>query len=386
VFANSFSSSNLPVDVASARGFMADRGRRFPGPDLPVWKAALNWYFRQRQMFLIPRPDGVPSLGRADVGANEWERKLIERLRLLHYSWRTEQTYRDWAWQFDRFLAGRGGMAAASGEQVRDFLTGLAVKGRVSVSTQKQALNAIVFLFRHALGRDPGDFSDFQKAKRGRRLPAVLTRRECQQVFDCLDGTARLMAELMYGSGLRVMEMLRLRVKDVDLDRRQVSVRSGKGDKDRVTVLPEKLIEPLRAHRDRLRRLYEKDRAQGVSGVWMPEALERKYPAAGQSWEWHWLFPSRQLLNDPRAGLKRRHHVLDASFQHAIRQAALKARLNKRVTPHTLRHSFATHLLESGTDIRTVQDLLGHVDVATTQIYTHVMVRPGLGVRSPLDA
>ena len=193
------------------------------------------------------------------------------------------------------------------------------------------------------------------------------------------------MAELMYGSGLRVTEMLRLRVKDVDLDRRQVMVRSGKGDKDRVTVLSEKLLEQLRAHRDRVRELYEKDRAEGVSGVWMPEALERKYPGAGKSWEWHWLFPSRQLLNDPRAGLKRRHHVLDAAFQHAIRQGVLKARLNKRVTPHTFRHSFATHLLEGGTDIRTVQDLLGHVDVATTQIYTHVMTRPGLGVRSPLD-
>ena len=377
--------TNLPVDVKSARGFIVDRTRRFPGPELPVWKAGLNWYFRERRTALTPRPDGVPSLGRTDVGAVEWERKLIERLRLLHYSWRTEQTYRDWAWRFDHFLAQQGGMAAATGEHVREFLTRLAVRGRVSVSTQKQALNALVFLFRHALGRDPGDFSDFEKAKRGRRLPAVLTRRECQQVFECMEGTTRLMAELMYGSGLRVTEMLRLRVKDVDPDSRQVTVRSGNGDKDRVTMLPERLIEQLRAHRDRVRELYEKDRAQGVSGVWMPEALERKYPGAGKSWEWHWLFPSRQLLNDPRAGLKRRHHVLDSTFQTAVRQAVLKARLNKRVTPHTLRHSFATHLLEGGTDIRTVQDLLGHVDVATTQIYTHVMTRPGLGVRSPLD-
>ncbi len=372
--------TNLRVDVKSARGFMVDRTRRFPGPELPVWKAGLNWYFGEGRKVLAARP------GHADLGATEWERKLIERLRLLHYSWRTEQTYRDWAWRFDKFLAQRGGMAGASGDQVREFLTRLAVRGRVSVSTQKQALNALVFLFRHGLGRDAGDFSDFEKAKRGRRLPAVMTRRECQQLFECLEGTTRLMAELMYGSGLRVTEMLRLRVKDIDLERRQVMVRAGKGDKDRVTVVPEKLMEQLRAHRDRVRELYEKDRAEGVSGVWMPEALERKYPGAGKSWEWHWLFPSRQLLNDPRAGLKRRHHVLDAAFQHAVRQGVLKARLNKRVTPHTFRHSFATHLLEGGTDIRTVQDLLGHVDVATTQIYTHVMTRPGLGVRSPLDA
>jgi integron integrase len=194
------------------------------------------------------------------------------------------------------------------------------------------------------------------------------------------------MSELMYGSGLRLTELLRLRVKDLDLDRGQVVVRAGKGDKDRVTVLPEKLAERLRAHRDRLRELHDADREAQVAGVWLPEALERKYPGAGKSWPWFWLFPSRQLMHDPHSGLYRRHHLLDASFQHAIREAARSAKLNKRVTPHTLRHSFATHLLEMGTDIRTVQDLLGHVDVATTQIYTHVMKRPGLGARSPFDA
>jgi integron integrase len=255
----------------------------------------------------------------------------------------------------------------------------------VSIATQKQAMNALVFLFREALGRAAGDLSGFELSRRGRRLPAVLTRQECGRLFEALAGTPRLMAELMYGSGLRLTELLRLRIKDVDVDRLRVTVRAGKGDKDRMTVLPEKLPERLRAHRDRVRGLYETDRAAGLAGVWLPEALERKYPGAGTAWEWQWLFPSRQVMRDPHSGLRRRHHVLDATFQHAIREAARAAQLNKRVTPHVLRHSFATHLLESGVDIRTLQDLLGHVDVATTQIYTHVMARPGLGVRSPLD-
>jgi len=220
---------------------------------------------------------------------------------------------------------------------------------------------------------------------RAARVPAVLSREECLRLFNALEGTTRLMAELMYGSGLRLLELLRLRIKDLDLDRRQLIVRAGKGGKDRLTLLPESLVERLRNHREAVRKQFEEDRRGGLPGVWLPEGLERKYPKAGQSWEWHWLFPSRQLMNDPRSGLQRRHHILDATVQHAIRQAARAARLDKRVTPHTLRHSFATHLLESGTDIRVVQDLLGHADVSTTQIYLHVMRKPGLGVKSPLD-
>ena len=243
----------------------------------------------------------------------------------------------------------------------------------------------LIFLFREALGREAGDLAGFQLSRRGPRVPTVLSRKECQRLFEAMAGTPRLMAELMYGSGLRVMELLRLRVKDVDLARLQVIVRAGKGDKDRVTMLAESLVERLGAHRDRLRGLYEQDRAAGLAGVWLPEALERKYPGAGTSWEWYWFFPSRQVSLDPHAGVNRRHHLLDGAFQLAIREAARRAGLNKRVTPHTLRHSFATHLLEGGADIRSVQDLLGHVDVATTQIYTHVMNRPGLGLKSPLD-
>jgi integron integrase len=345
----------------------------------------LNWFFRAGRQHTSVARGVTPALNQADTGAVGWEQRLIERLRIQHYAWRTEQTYREWAWRLADFVRPRE-LDAATGEDIKGFLSELAVKGRVSKSTQKQALNALVFLFREGLGREAGDLSGFQTSRRGPRVPTVLTRKECQRLFEAMEGTARLMAELMYGSGLRLMELLRLRVKDVDLARQQVIVRGGKGDKDRVTVLPEVLVERLRAHRDRLRGLHEQDRAGSLAGVWLPEALARKYPGAGVSWEWFWFFPSRQTSLDPHAGVERRHHLLEGAFQLSVREAAREARLNKRVTPHTLRHSFATHLLEGGTDIRSVQDLLGHVDVATTQIYTHVMNRPGLGIRSPLDA
>lgn len=376
--------NGLSVTKESARAFMADVERRQLARNPALWKAGLNWFFTQGRRVSAWVPGGEPTPGAADTGTTPWERRLIERLRLNHYSWRTEQTYREWAWRLDRFV-GRRGAEGATTEDAKEFLTDLAVKGRVSVSTQKQALNALVFLFREALGRDLGDLSGYQVSRKGPRLPTVLTRAECGRLFDKLAGTPRLMAQLMYGGGLRLTELLRLRIKDVDLDRQQLFVRAGKGDKDRVTVLPEKLVDALRAHRDRVRGLYEEDRAGNLAGVWLPEALQRKYPNAGVSWEWFWFFPSRQVMRDPHSGWYRRHHVLDATFQHAIREAVKAARLNKRVTPHTLRHSFATHLLDDGADIRTVQDLLGHVDVATTQIYTHVMKRPGLGVKSPFD-
>jgi len=381
--------NGISVTTESARAYMDDVTRRGLARQSELWKDGLNWFFKAGRKHCGTRTGEAggsrPSIGQADTGAEPWERRLIERLRIEHYAWRTEQTYREWAWRLADFVRPRD-LESANGEDIKAFLSELAVRGRVSKSTQKQALNALVFLFREGLGRDAGDLSGFQVSRRERRMPTVLTRRECQRLFEAMEGTTRLMAELMYGSGLRLMELLRLRVKDVDLARLQVIVRSGKGDKDRVTMLPEILVERLRAHRDRLRGLHEQDRAGKLAGVWLPEALARKYPGAGVSWEWFWLFPSRQISLDPHAGVERRHHLLEGAFQLAVREAARKARLNKRVTPHTLRHSFATHLLEGGTDIRSVQDLLGHVDVATTQIYTHVMNRPGLGIRSPLDA
>jgi integron integrase len=421
--------------VAGAREFVElARLEQAPSPArLQEWKEALNWYFRQGREASVVLLKGVPSLARTDQGQTAWEAALIAGLRERHLAWRTEQTYRGWMWRFVKWLEGgrkgldtspsvplpgRGGeetaredarptgevsLAEVGAAEVRGYLSHLAVEERVGVASQRQALNALVFFFREVEGRDLGDFSDFVRARKRVRVPVVLTRTECERLFEALEGTSRLMAELMFGSGLRLMELLRLRVKDVDLERGQLIVRGGKGDEDRVTVLPASLQEKLRAHRERLRRLHAEDRTKGLPGVWLPEGLERKWPQAGEQWEWQWFWPSRELSVDPRSQTstphpqslspveaerevkRRRHHVLDATFQHFIRTAARKAKLDKKVTPHVLRHSFATQLLERGTDIRTVQDLLGHKDVATTQLYTHVMQKPGLGVRSPLD-
>ncbi len=327
---------------------------------------------------------GVVVPEKADLGRGGWERRLVHRLRVGQYQWRTEQIYRDWAWRFADWLD--RDPATATAADLEGFLTWLAVERKVAGSTQRQALNALVFFFREVLGREPGPLNDYRPARPGTRFPTVLTRDECRYLFEAMEGTAALMARLMYGAGLRLMELLRLRVQDLDFARGIVIVRSGKGGKDRPTVLPEALRRPLADHLDRVRALYEQDRAGGVAGVWLPPPVEHKMPSAGLEWGWQWVFPSRQLSLDPRAGTMRRHHVLEGAFQAAVRNAANKARIAKRVTPHVLRHSFATHLLEMGSDIRTVQELLGHEDVATTMIYTHVLNRPGVSVRSPLDA
>jgi integron integrase len=393
--------SRQRATVASARLFMeqAEARRRLGVSQLAAWKAGLNWFFKTAKsspphsgMTQTRRPvppcawAKEPPLAATDLGGPDWERKLIRELRTRHYEWRTEQAYRMWARRFAEWLERCGQNVPGAGEiELRDFLSDLATHRRAAVATQRQALNAVVFLVREALGKPLADFGDFTKARAVERVPVVLSRQECQQLMAALEATPRLMAELMYGSGVRLMELLRLRVKDVDVERRQLVVRAGKGGKDRVTVLPEVLVERLLAHRERLQKLHTEDRQAEAPGVWLPEGLDRKYPQAGKAWEWQWFFPSRQQMKDPRTGLLRRHHVLDATFQHAIRQAAARAGLSKRVTPHVLRHSFATHLLESGTDIRTLQDLLGHKDVKTTQIYTHVMAKPGIGVKSPLD-
>lgn len=326
----------------------------------------------------------VPALGKADLGGPPWERGLVARLRELHLAWKTEKTYRHWAWRLVRFCEPIPAEQLTH-QELRKWLSCLAVEGRVSAATQKQALNAAVFLFREVFKRDPGDFSDFVRSNRHRNVPSVLTREECSRLFALLPETTRLMAELMYGAGLRLTELLRLRVKDVDMERLQMAVRAGKGNKDRLTMIPRSLEVRLRAHRERLRELHRLDREALLPGVELPEALERKWPKAGEKFEWFWFFPSRNLLRDHRTGVIRRHHVLDVTFQKAIREAAGKAQFDKRVSPHTLRHSFATHLLENGTGIRDLQDLLGHADISTTQIYLHTAKQTGIGIRSPLD-
>jgi integron integrase len=356
-------------------------------------REALRWFFKAAGR-RDPRPVNAVEASaspikpeKADTGATPWERRLIERLRVGQYQWRTEVTYRDWAWRFASWLGARA-MESATGEDIKGFLSHLAVDRAVAAATQRQALNALVFFFREVLGREPGDLGGYAPSGRTARVPEVLTPSELGRLFEQLEGTALLMAQLQYGAGLRIMELIRLRVQHIDLERGIVTVRAEKGrvgGKDRVTVLPDGLKVPLATHLLRLRELFEKDRAAGVAGVWLPPPVEHKLPQAGVRWEWQWLFPSREQSTDPRSGLRRRHHVQDGAFQTAVRNAARAADLAKRVTPHVLRHTFATHLLAAGHDIRTVQELLGHAQVETTMLYTHVLNKPGVSVKSPFD-
>lgn len=314
--------------------------------------------------------------------------KLLDQvraeIRLRHFSYRTEQSYVHW---IRRFILhhGKRHPREMGASEIGAFLTHLAVDRKVSASTQNQALNALIFLYRHVLKTEVGEIENLVRAKRLQRIPEVLSREEVRRVLDGMSGTYQLMARLLYGSGMRLMECVRLRVKDIDLDRCEIIVRSGKGDKDRRTMLPLSLKEALEDHLRRVRLLYEEDRRSDVAGVQLPEGLERKYPTAGKEWAWQWVFPASGLSRDPRSGTVRRHHVVEDNLQRAVKAAARWADMNKRVNCHILRHSFATHLLENGYDIRTVQELLGHSHVSTTMVYTHVLNRGGLGVRSPMD-
>ncbi len=298
---------------------------------------------------------------------------------------RTELAYCHWARRYLRFH-GRRHPRELGADAVAAFLTHLALAGQVSASTQNQALAALLFLYRQVLGIDLGELPAATRARRPKRLPAVLSRRECGALLARLRGSEGLVARLLYGSGLRLLEALRLRVQDLDFDRHELTVRAGKGDRDRRTMLPASVAVELRPHLERVRRLHRQDLEAGLGRVPLPHALERKLPSAAAEWPWQWVFPSGKISTDPRSGKEARHHLYPERIQRAIRRAAREAGIQKRVTCHTLRHSFATHLLESGYDIRTVQELLGHRQVTTTMIYTHVLNRGGLGVRSPLDA
>lgn len=319
---------------------------------------------------------------------NPQEPKLLDRLRDIlrtrHYSIRTEVAYLGWVDRYIRFHGMRhpGELGAP---ELEAFLTHLAVKRDVAASTQNQAASAILFLYREVLGLNLPWLEGVTRAKKPKRLPVVLSTEEVAAVLDALEGTTALMGRLLYGSGLRLMECVRLRVKDVDFRRGEILVREAKGNKDRVTMLPQRLVEPLQRHLRRVKLLHEEDVMAGHGRVWLPHALAVKKPGAPLEWGWQYVFPSARLSVDPRSGVVRRHHVDEKALQRAIKRALVKAGIAKPATTHSLRHSFATHLLERGHDIRTVQELLGHADVTTTQIYTHVLNRGGLGVRSPLD-
>ncbi len=315
--------------------------------------------------------------------------RLLERvrqeIRVRHYSIRTEKAYLHWIRRFVHHH-GKRHPREMGAPQVMAFLSHLANEGGVAAATQAQALAAILFLYRAVLGIELPWMDEIVRAKRPRRLPTILTREEVSGLLDRLDDEHALMGRLMYGTGTRISECLALRVKDVELKRREVLVRDGKGGKDRVTVLPASLLAPLETQLVRSREVFLRDRTQGVPGVALPHALERKYPNAGKLWGWHWVFPQDHLSVDPRSRVRRRHHYYPQTLARAITLAARRAGIVKPVTSHSLRHAFATHLLESGYDIRTIQELLGHKDVSTTMIYTHVLNRGGRGVVSPLDA
>ncbi len=310
--------------------------------------------------------------------------QVSARMRRLGMAIRSEQAYTGWVRRF--ILANGMRHPKDLGQsEVEAFLTGLAVNGKVAASTQNQALAALLFLYREVLGIELPWMDDIRRAKRPQRLPVVLDRTETIALLDQLDGVTGLMANLLYGSGLRLMECVRLRVKDVDFARHEITVRQGKGAKDRRTMLPSSVVDALQVQLEHARRVHNRDLAAGFGAVWLPDALARKYPNAARTWAWQYVFPASERSVDPRGGMERRHHLDEGVLQRAVKIAVHRAGIAKPATCHTLRHSFATHLLEAGHDIRTIQELLGHKDVSTTQIYTHVLNRGGKGVLSPLD-
>jgi integron integrase len=316
------------------------------------------------------------------------EKKLLDQmrdaLRTLHYSYRTEQTYIDWARRYILFHNKRHPCEMAEPE-VQAYIAHLATQQKLAASSQNQALSAIIFLYRHVIKRELNFPPNTIRASKAKHLPTVLSKAEALVVINQMQGVTKLMAQILFGAGLRLTECLRLRVKDIDFANNQIIVRDGKGEKDRVTPLPASIIEALKKQLEHARRIHEKDLGEGYGEVQLPYALDRKYPNAALEWGWQYIFPSTQRSIDPTDGKIRRHHLDESVLQRATRQAAKMAGIVKPVSPHTFRHSFATHLLQNNYDIRTVQEILGHKDVKTTMIYTHVLQRGGLAVRSPLD-
>lgn len=321
------------------------------------------------------------------VGAGQYQ--VLERarrvLRAWHYKPKTIKAYLFWIERFMRFQSPRD-LDLIREREVNEFLTNLAVKENVAASTQNQALSALLFFYDKVLGRPLDRIEGVVRARKPQRLPTVLSRPEVAALLSELDGAPRLVAQLLYGGGMRLNEVLNLRVKDIDFDRREITIREGKGKKDRVTMLPGAVIVPLKRHLAEVKHIHNADLDRGLGRVPLPTALDRKYPRADREWVWHWVFPATSYYTDRETRLQYRYHLHPTVVQKAVRAAAMRARIPKQVTPHVLRHSFATHTLEDGYDIRTIQELLGHASVRTTQVYTHVLNRGGHGVRSPLDA
>ena len=405
------------VNHQSARDFIVwAEAEKKPQPwQIEEWKEAIRWFFREAKAAAgspiedrtsssdksravikqptpgnddsaAPRPGPLPIAPQCGEGGRipAWKTAFLTVVRRRHYSYRTEQSYLVWLERFARFCRSDD-LQLRGPEEIKAFLDDLALDQRLSASSQRQALNAVVFLMREVFEKELGDFSDYRRAKVRTHAPSWLTAEEVTCLLKQLNLRWALLTCVAFGGGLRLMELLRLRVKDVDLEQQIITVRAGKGDKDRLVPLAQVIVEPLRKHFETLRQIYEMDRREQIAGVWLPDGLERKYPNAGQEWPWFWLWPADHLSLDPRSGFHRRHHASDWEFQRIIKQAAARARLNKRVTPHVLRHSFASQALDGGMDLRTLQELLGHKSVETTMIYAHAMRKPGLGVKSPLD-
>lgn len=354
-------------------------------------KTVEDWRVRQaeeaiRIFLFFMRKKQPPFVSTGNTG-QQWRllsEEMRKILRLKQLSIKTEKTYLSWLRQFYRYLNGASPYSLDD-THITNFLTHLAVDGNLAASTQDQAFNALLFFYRHVLDKEVGYLGEVVRSHKRKWLPVVLTRDELSRMFNNMYGVNRLMAQVIYGGGLRLRECVGLRIKDVDFERDTLVIKFAKGKKDRETLLGESIKEDLKRHLEKIRSLYELDRKNDTPGVEMPSALERKYPNAGKEWGWQWVFPSQTLSVDPRSKIVRRHHVHPSNLQKHIKSAALKAGIAKRVTTHTLRHSFATHLLEDGHDIRTIQELLGHSSLKTTMIYTHVAQKNRLGVKSPLD-
>jgi len=350
-----------------------------------AWQVAQAKDAVRRYMYFISREEheaGSPCILSADTSAlDNVEERCRKMIRLKQLSYQTEKTYLQWFRRFREFTQGDKPTA----DVLRSFLSHLAVDKRVSAATQKQAFNALLFVFRSVLHIDIRGLDDVVPSRKPRRLPVVLSETEVSAIMKNLDGAYLLMAKILYGAGLRLSECMSLRIKDIDFERGIITVRSGKGEKDRQTVLPSRLVEEMRQQMESARRYFDNDRKRGIAGVILPKALERKYPHAGREWQWFWLFPARKLSVDPMTNVSRRYHIFPSSLQKAFRTAVRASPVVKHATVHTLRHSFATSLVEHGYDIRTIQELLGHANVSTTMIYTHVATRNKIGVISPVD-